>query len=307
MRELILIRTHFFCEATERLYHYLRQTSNRDVAFICDETNGVVDVGAGKAKIAVSARSVAEMGLHVPKNFGWLCGDYFLYAAAGLLGAYDRYWLIESDVRIGLESSADFFDRFDDGSVDILAFHVFRAKDNWFWYKPMCFFEPEVHACLFPVVGASRRAIDFAYAARRTMSATHDRIVPPEETRRWPNDESFLMSTLMANGFRCANLDDMEVKYRTRQSFNFGLPKSDKRIGAQHPSGLFHHPVHSGERFVSKANAWLTTCIRNKATKTGLAGAFDELFMSDMRAEASGAQYAAFEARLLAAISDAPA
>ena len=36
MRELVVIRTHFFCDATARLYRFLKETSNRDVAFICD-------------------------------------------------------------------------------------------------------------------------------------------------------------------------------------------------------------------------------------------------------------------------------
>ncbi|WP_162630600.1 hypothetical protein [Paracoccus endophyticus] len=305
MRELIIIRTHFYCEATERLYNYLKSTSDRDVAFICDETNGAVEVGTGKLKISISEKSSKDMKLHVPQKFGWLCGDYSLYAASHLLGAYDRYWLIESDVRIGLDSSAEFFDRFNDESIDFLAFHMFKAKQDWFWHSPMCYFEPDVYACLFPVVGISKRAVRFAYQARKEMSETFEDIVPPDEIRRWPNDESFLMSTLMANGFNCKSLDAGSVKYRTNDSFNVGLPKSEKKISEQAPSGLFYHPVHSKVRFVSKANTWLDTYTHNKATKKRLKDVFHSDFLQDLRVEASDDEFLKFERRLLEAIQNA--
>ncbi|WP_191569182.1 hypothetical protein [Paracoccus yeei] len=137
MDELIVIRTHYYCEATERFYNYLKATSNRDVVFICDESSGAVDVGSGKVKISLSEESARDMSLHVPKNFGWLCGDYTLYAASKLLSGYDRYWLIEGDVRLSMPSSAIFFDNFKDSPADLFAFHTFKAKENWYWHSPM--------------------------------------------------------------------------------------------------------------------------------------------------------------------------
>lgn len=306
MRELIIIRTHYYCEATERLYHYLKNTSNRDVAFICDETNGAVDVGTGKVKLSISEQSAKDMGLYAPPNFGWLCGDYFLYAAAQLLNAYDRYWMIESDVRLSLPSSAEFFDNFSDEHHDFLAFHIFRAQSNWYWHAPMCYFEPEVYACLFPVVGISRRAAKFAFQARRQISQSFDDVVPIGQTRRWPNDESFLTSILMANGFNCNSLDAGPVKYRTNASFNVGLPKSERRISEQEPTGLFYHPVHAGQRFVSKANTWLNTYTYNKASKERLAEVFHNGFLQDLQSEASDQDVLAFESRLRQAIDSAP-
>ena len=37
MRELVLLRTHIFDEATRSFCDYLRETSGRDVALICEE------------------------------------------------------------------------------------------------------------------------------------------------------------------------------------------------------------------------------------------------------------------------------
>lgn len=306
MRELIVIRTHFYCEATERLYNYLKETSNRDVAFICDETNGSIDIGSGKVKISISEKSIKKMDLYIPEKFGWLCGDYSLYAAEQLLSAYDRYWLVESDVRISLPTSAEFFDRFRDETIDFLAFHMFKSGSDWYWHKPMCYFEPEVYACLFPVVGISKRAARFALQARRLMSQQFEDVVPLSEARRWPNDESFLMSILMANGFNCKSLDAGSVKYRTNDTFNVGLPKSEKIIARQEPSGLFYHPVHSRSRFVSKANTWLNTYTHNKATKERLQTVFNSDFIREMEAEASEEEFMKFKARLMEAIQNAP-
>ncbi len=307
MRELIVIRTHFYCEATDRLYKYLKETSKRDVVLICDETHGTIDVGPGKAKLSISENSAKEMGLHVPKKFGWLCGDYSLYAAAELLSAYDRYWLVESDVRISFDMSAQFFDSFFCDSTDFLAFHIFKAQDNWFWYKPMCYFEREVYACLFPVVGISRSAIRFAFERRKEMSACFEAVVPRDEVRRWPNDESFLTSTLMNNGFKCQNLDAGESKFRINGSFNVGLPKSDKRIRGQSPTGLLYHPVHAGHRFVEKAHAWLSSYTYDNFTKAQLERAFNSEFLADLRLEAAEEEYLAFDLRLRAATEKANA
>ncbi|WJS86012.1 hypothetical protein [Paracoccus sp. TOH] len=304
MRELILIRTHFYCEATERFYNYLKSTSNRDIAFVCDETNGNVDVGCGKVKISISADTIREMGLYVPSNFGWLCGDYFIYAASQLLRGYDRYWLLESDVRLSMSSSANFFDAFSEDFSDIFAFHVYKAKSNWYWYKPMSHFECDVYACLFPFIGITRAAADFAFSARKEISKTFDGVVPRSERRRWPNDESFLMTTLMANGFTCRNMNDGAIKYITGETFGVGLPKSDIRLSKQDPDGMIYHPVHFSERFTAKADRWLTTYIKSKATAEKMRDVFTQEFMDDFRAESNEQEFALFRERLHKAIED---
>ena len=305
MDELIVIRTHYYCEATERFYNYLKTTSNRDVAFICDESGGIVDVGSGKVKISLSEDSARDMSLYAPPKFGWLCGDYSLYAASKLLSGYDRYWLIEGDVRLSMPSSATFFNSFNGSSADLFAFHTFKANENWYWHSPMKYFAPDVYACLFPVVGISKRAVEFAYQARVKMSQEFENIVPSTEKRRWPNDESFLMTTLIANGF--TKHEFKTEKFSDQTSFNVGLPKSDRRLAEQDPTGLLYHPVQSGTRFVSKANTWLHIHAEKKSSKEKLAALFGPAFLEDLRLESSDQTVTDFVRRLNTVIEKAPA
>lgn len=307
MRELILIRTHFFCEATERFYDFLKRTSGRDVAIVCDETNGVVDIGAGKVKISITADFMQKLGLHVPSRFGWLCGDYFLYAGSQLLSGYDRYWMIESDVRMNFENASEFFDAFAEDASDLLAFHMYKSSGTWYWHSPMSYFTQDVYACLFPVVAISKKAVDFAFAERLKMSSNFDNIVPKDEKRRWPNDESFLISTLMKNGFSTKSLNSPKRAFTNKDTFGVGLPKSDAQLHTQSPDGMIYHPVQAGERFVNKANSWLTSYINRKATKEKLQQLFDDTFLAGMRLESSEDEFRQFEARLATAVEGAAA
>lgn len=305
MRELVLIRTHFYNEAVDEFFEYLRSTSGRDVAIICDETAGSVDVGSGKVKVGLTQDYVRSLNLHVPGNFGWLCGDYFLYVASRALPNYDRYWMVESDVRFSLPQSVEFFDAFKNDCTDFFAFHIFKSKPTWYWHSPMCHFTSDVYACLFPVVGVSKKAIEAAYTERVRMSSTFNSLVPQNEPRRWPNDESFLLTTLVSGGFSYRSLDAEDRKFSTATTFGVGLPKSHARLAAQTPDGRIYHPVHAEGGFVNKANTWLKIHINRKTPTEEVEKLFDEKFLDDLRLEASDEDFQAFQAKLATFLSGA--
>lgn len=298
MRELIIIRTHFYNDAIDQFFSYISRTSGRDVAIICDETNGPVDLGSGKETISLTEEFVRSMNLHIPGRFGWLCGDYFLYAAARRFPNYNRYWMVESDVRFSLPESRTFFDLFQSDPADVFAFHIYKAKSTWYWYTPMSYFLPNVYACLFPVIGISKRAVDAAYDERVTMSGTFNSVVPVEEKRRWPNDESFILSTLAAQGFDYRSLNAGERRFSSPATFGVGLPKSHERIARQTPDGMIYHPVHSKTGFVNKANTWLTSHINRKTPVEKLGQLFTQDFLDDLRLEATNDEFEAFSAKL---------
>lgn len=257
MRELVLLRTHIFDEATRSFCDYLRETSGRDVALICEEGGGPVDVGKGRAKIGLDRAHVEAMGLHTPKNFGWLCGDYFLYVGMQALPHYDRYWLVEYDVRLSFAEGREFFDLFADPGVDFLAFMMHEAGPNWNWHAVMLPFSPRVHACNFSIVAASRKALDHALAARRRMSQGFAETQAQDPARRWPNDESFMATLLNEGGFRCRGLNGMGRRLSTPETYREGAPMSHRRIAGMTPNGMVYHPVHVGERFLRKADSFV--------------------------------------------------
>lgn len=303
MREVILIRTHFYNDAIDQSVNYLRQTSGRDIAIICDETAGPVDVGPGKVKVGLTEDYVRSLGLHVPKRFGWLCGDYFFYTATRVLPDYERYWMIESDVRFSLAKASEFFDAFKDDPADFLAFHIYKAKAGWYWHSPMVHFTPDVYACLFPVVGMSRRAIDAAYEARVHMSATFNSVVPADEKRSWPNDESFSLSTIVALGLSYRSLNSEDRRFSTTATFGVGLPKSHERLMSQCPDGMIYHPVHAKDGFVSKANTWLKSHIDRRTPKEKAEQLFNERFLNDLQLESDADTLQAFREKLAPLLS----
>jgi len=85
------------------------------------------------------------------------------------------------------------------------------------------------------------------------------------------------------------------------------LPKSDAQLHTQNPDGMIYHPVQAGERFVNKANSWLTSYINRKATKEKLQQLFDDAFLEGMRLESSEDEFRQFEDRLATAIERAAA
>lgn len=279
MRELILFRTHVFDDATRDFCDALRETSGRDVVLICEEGRGPVEVGKGRAKIGIDRDHVLSMGLHAPQNFGWLCGDYFLYAGMQALPHYDRYWLVEYDVRLGFARASDFFDLFADPAMDFLAFMMHEVGPRWSWHETMLPYGPRVHACNFSIVAASRAALDHALAARRAMSQGFSRVLEQDPGRRWPNDESFMATVLYEGGFRCRGMNSLGRRLTTPQTYREGAPLAERRIAAMAPTGMVYHPVHAGARFRAKVDSFVGLQEQRRITPARA----DELFTQELR------------------------
>lgn len=305
MRDIIFMRTHFFDEAVEEFYRHLVQTSQRPVVVICDETRGRVDIPAGVPKISISREHMASMGLHAPDNFGWLCGDYFYYAGFQAFPRFDRYWLIESDVRIKLERTSKFFNSFENIDADLLAFHMYKAGRNWFWHSPMSYFSADVYSCIFPVTALSNRSVEHLFEKRKAMSDSFQNIVPSHEERRWPNDESFVVTTLEQGGFVCESFNNCGKKFTTDESFGVGLAKSHRKIKGLADNGLIYHPVHSAENFVGKAHNWLGNFMYHKASPEKIKEVFNEDFIKDIASETNQAEADRFREKLNSALERA--
>lgn len=306
MRELILLRCHNFDAPARRLFDFLHETSGRDVVLICEEGRAAVDAGKGRAKIGLDRAHVEAMGLHAPRNFAWLCGDYFLFTGMQSLPNYDRYWMIEYDVRLGFAQARQFFDRFADPTIDFLAFMMREAGPNWSWYEPMRHFSARVHACLFPIVAVGRKALQHAFAERRRMSEGFAETLAENPARRWPNDESFMSTVLNEGGFRCSDMNAMDRRLATSRTYRFGLPMSDLRIAEMPPTGMVYHPVHAGAHFLRKLDGQMKM---HEASRISLAR-IDELFTEELRQDVmreGGAEVLAAYDRRIAGLRSAAA
>lgn len=304
MRELILFRTHVFDDATQRFYEYLKATSNRDIVIVAEESRGPLNVGQGRAKISLTRDYASSMGLYAPNNFGWLCGDYFIYAGIENFSKYDRYWLIEYDVRMSYERSAVFFDEFLTSSADVLAFQVRKATDSWFWHHPMAYFNTDVYACNFSFLAISKRAAFAALEKRREMSRCYSDIVPIDFPRKWANDESFLASTTVAEGLNLTGFNTEGKIYATNASFKEGVPLSDRRISEQAEDFLVYHPVHAGKMFNNKVDGWISHFKQRNISADRAREIFNDQLRSDLLTECGDTAQSIFDASIEAWIID---
>ncbi|MDQ1077668.1 hypothetical protein [Pseudoroseomonas cervicalis] len=253
MREAIVIRTHFYDDLIDAFCRRLLAETGRAVIVACDEAKGEVALPADMAKASLTPALFAGEGLHYPNNAGWLCGDYFHYAARRAHPGFDRYWLVETDVRFKFDRLSEFFDHFAALPADLVAPQLWKAAPKWSWHAPMQPYVEQVHGCIFPVTRLSGQAIDLLLQERIRLSARWlEANAALEKKSPYPNDESFVASTLMARGLDCRDINKQGRVFITRDSFRVGRPMSHLALEAAPNDGLVYHPVHAGQHYLRK-------------------------------------------------------
>jgi hypothetical protein len=209
-------------------------------------------------KLSLTNQAVEGLGLLVHPNSGWLCGDYAYYIAQQAEPNFDFYWLCEPDVYFSYDSLGEFFSQFETNPADFLAPWFSERPNTWIWSKRAQVLSPQVFGCLFPLTRLSNRAIGHLHKERRKLSTQlrGDR----EAIKKWPNDESFVSTVLVRDGFRCENLGNT-VELR-EELFSFAQPiLIDSLMGKPHIHSVLH-PVLSKSQFISKF--WRVTVTRHK-------------------------------------------
>lgn len=248
----ILVRTHAFTPRTEAFVDRLSLESGRPVTLAVDETRGPVDCG-GRSKLGLDPERLSALGLYAPPDAGWRCGDYALIAAREAFPDEDAFWLIEPDVRLRFPKASDFFAPCEDAArdLDFVAPHFAPSNPGWYWRTFMSDMHEQVYRCLFSLLFMRAGAVDAVARARRAASRETD--AGPESARRWPNDEVLCATTLMAEGFRCADFNDLGLGVlHTRASLSFDTPIPGRWLERRPLDRLVHHPVLYGEEFRNK-------------------------------------------------------
>jgi hypothetical protein len=221
--QLVGIRCSSIGKAEERLYAYLISFDSIDVRFIVDARLSRCN---DSRAINFDNKDIERWGLLCSADWGWRCGDYFLYAMQDNCST-DFYWLIEPDVYFGVPEKFNIFTETIPYKSDFISvFHGGRGPD-WSWHKTISPFFPNVGGCTFPLSRSSHRFIKTAKKARMMLTQSFK-----NDHTQWPNDESFLSSLVLSTDLTANSFDkifsNLFKKFSAKDQFLYGPDLANK-------------------------------------------------------------------------------
>ncbi len=249
-KTLFIIRTHVGDSASLAAFDRLRDAGLAHVVFCVDQRHGAADM-QGRDSVGFDDAVLAGLGLYPHPKCGWLCGDYASIVTRAARPAFDKYWLIEPDVRFNMNDLAAFFDRFAGIEADYLAARFGRRQENWAWAGPIRAAGLEPYGGLFPVTRQSARAVDHVHAFRRSISA-NPLIATPAA---WPNDEATVASALVAGGFTCLDFNDAGIPCHSEKTFRTIGPFDDACFAPPPGDGMIYHPVRPFDPWLKRVES----------------------------------------------------
>jgi hypothetical protein len=159
--------------------------------------------------------------------------------------------LIEPDVLLNFRDLNIFFKNIIGNiACDFLAPNFGPSSKNWFWYRYAENISSSVYQCNFPLTLISSEAIEYLLQSRQDITATlrdgHNEVL-------YPNDESFVATTLMKGGFQCLSFNNVAPSNFSYFSTAFPMMYEDV-INCRHLEGQVLHPVILKEDFWSVAD-----------------------------------------------------
>jgi hypothetical protein len=244
----------------------LQSKASRRLIAVVDQRQGFVEIPDDILKIVLDPE---RLGLPAHPNYGWLCGDYCLYAALQNIPDAANIWLIEPDVRIHSEQPATFFDgKNETREADFITAWFVRASTEWCWHKTMSPFVQNSFNCMLQLCRFSRTAATHLLEERRVLWQRFQQ--DGLNLDDWPNDEAFVGATLMKHGYKISSFAQHAPAFKTAGIFTFIKPTSGRWIESTSPDNGIYHPVERGAKFLARAEAYLRASIRSEFT-SGLA------------------------------------
>ena len=246
-QRVIVCRTHFVDDRLVEFARSLHGRSSYNIVFAVDETQGSVDTFEfDKIVLTREAFDVLNIFNQVDDIF-WRCGDYCLYLARKRYPDCEKFWLIEYDVTINRADPLSFFVEIDEAhDHDFLSAHFRKAEDSWTWGHPMRDYSNNVYRAYFPLVRLTARALDFAMAERARVTEGFRQILR-ERHLEWPNDESFIATTLHNNGFRCSDYNELG-KYYSDNTFWMSVLIHPTKLPPY--DNMIYHAVRTGKQYL---------------------------------------------------------
>jgi hypothetical protein len=224
----------------------LEAASGLAVTFVLDGQSAPL-LESTHESIRLTNAGCEALGLFCPPDFTWRCGDYAFYAARKRFPDVAFFWIIEYDVRFAGGDAEEFFAFFSArNTVDLLAAYFQPVQGYWHWERFARSRDHHPYRCLFPVVRLSSRAIDALFKKRVQHSRQFLRRV------LWPNDESFVGTTLANGGFSCHDLNDFGRIFYHEETFSFHSAIQGESFFPDHAGLKVYHPVLFGEAYLRK-------------------------------------------------------
>lgn len=188
MTTLAAIRTHRWGEDEERLAAQLAPVFGDRLVVVFH--GRPADLSLPLPVVDIDDAWVSGQGLRALSDWGWRCGDYFLYALRAARPDADRYWLIEPDVWFSGPVER-FFAETDALDHDLLGARVTDMTADHRFARGL----PDIAhlRAIFALTRFSGRAIDRLADLRRAYCAG------PELNRFFTNDEIFCFSHAAAD------------------------------------------------------------------------------------------------------------
>jgi hypothetical protein len=187
-RTLAVIRTHRWDDDAARLCAQLQPVFGDDLAVVFHNRPAGVTPPIRVADI--DDAWLTANGLRGVKDWGWRCGDFFLYRARQAFPDYDRYWMVEPDVLFTGDAAA-FFAAAAALPQDVLAVNLSLVKVLHRFGRGMP--DMPLYRSIFALSRMSGRTVDSLFARR--VSYSREKVAQ----RFFANDEVFCFSHIMAD------------------------------------------------------------------------------------------------------------
>ncbi|MGA1267785.1 MAG: component of SufBCD complex [Gemmobacter sp.] len=244
MRTIAAIRTHVWGEEARRLHAQLAPVFGADLVVVFHNRPAGLDLPL--PVVDIDDAWVAGQGLRVLPDWGWRCGDYFLYALRAARPDADRFWLIEPDVYFSADP-APLFARLETSPEDALGVRIEPLPANDVFMRHAG--GRQLHRAIFAFTRWSAPVLDWLLDLRRRYSADLD------PARKPLNDECFCFTHLVEQD-RFTHADMAErapglispAAMLTDPDILMGMVRQD--LGS-----IVHHPVRERDSFIGSVAA----------------------------------------------------
>jgi hypothetical protein len=248
MRTLAAIRTHHWGEDARRLHAQLAPVFGEDLVVVFH--NRPADLELPLPVIDINDDWVAGQGLRLVPDWGWRCGDYFLYALRAARRDADFFWLIEPDVYFSADP-APLFARLAGAGHDALGVQVEALPaEHEFMRRAE---GRQLHRAIFAFSRWSAPVLDWLFDLRRRCSAELD------PARKPLNDECFCFTSLIEQDrFSLAGIAELvpdlvnPATIQTDPDILVEMVRDDA-------GSIVHHPVRERAGFVAAASLRMAT------------------------------------------------
>lgn len=250
MITIAAIRTHQWGEDEQRLFAQLSPVfGDRLVVVFHNRPEGL---SLPLPVVDISDRWLKRNGLRKLHDWGWRCGDYFLYALRQAMPDADSYWLIEPDVWFAGDV-AGFFAATGAMDHDLLGVKV-QPMDPAHRFGRGLPGLP-LFKTIFALTRWSGRSLDGLFALRQAYSAGD------VGGRVFSNDETFCVSHLLADGgLTHASLSEVMPDWFPPECFRTDPDVLIDTLQDRGLQGVFH-PVRGHASFVRATGARLASNI----------------------------------------------